>query len=266
MTTNPRSHIRVLPCLSVALFAVALLIVAQAASAQSGQAQPRWGRQGVPNQGACFYKDAEFRGQYFCVRQGQQLSTLPNKMSDEISSVRVFGNAEVTVFRDDSMRGRSARFISDVHDLKREGWGDQISSLDVVPARNYNDWNTSNASGNGRNNRGRARGQNRDQANNTWTSRQPSWGTNDARNFNDGACFYEDTNFRGQSFCVPRGATYSALPRGFNDRISSVRVFGNGEVVLFQNDNFRGRSEVVRGEVRDLRGNWQDNVSSLRVF
>ena len=49
-------------------------------------------------------------------------------------------------------------------------------------------------------------------------------------------------------------------------RISSVRVFGNGEVVLFQNDNFRGRSEVVRGDVRDLRGNWQDNVSSLRVF
>jgi len=260
MTTKVRTHnrIRVFPCLSVVLLAVAISTVAQSVSAQ-----PRWGRERVPNQGACFYEHAEFRGNYFCVRQGERLASLPNDLGDEVSSVRVLGNAEVTVFRDSNMRGRSARFISDVRDLKREGWGDQISSLDVVPTRNYSDWNDS---GNARNNRARARGQNRDQANNSWVNRQPSWGNNDARNFNDGACFYEDTGFRGQSFCVPRGATYSSLPRGFNDRISSVRVFGNGEVVLFQNDNFRGQSEVVRGDVRDLRGNWKDNVSSLRVF
>ena len=255
------------------LFSGALLILAlsaQTVSAQSQrQAQPRWGRDRVPNQGACFYKDAEFRGQYFCVNQGQQLSSLPNNMGDEISSVRVYGNAEVTVYRDASMRGRSARFISDVRDLKREGWGDQISSVDVVQPRNYSDWNTSgnNGNANARNNRGRARGQNRNQDDsNTWISRQPAWGNNEARNFNEGACFYEDIGFRGQSFCVPRGATYSALPRGFNDRISSVRVFGSGEVVLFQNDNIRGRSQVLRGDVRDLRGNWKDNVSSIRVF
>ena len=267
MTTNARSTIRVHSCSSVAravwtvaAFAVALLTVAQTASAQ----QPRWGRERVPNQGACFYEDAEFRGDYFCVRQGDRLTQIPNDLGDEISSVRVFGNAEVTVFRDSGLRGRSARFINDVRDLKREGWGDQISSLDVVSTRNYSDWN--NGNGNARNNRGRARGQNRDQGNNPWINRQPSWGSNDTRNFNDGACFYEDTGFRGQSFCVPRGATYASLPREFNDRISSVRVFGNGEVVLFQNDNFRGRSQVLRGDVRDLSGNWRDNVSSIRVF
>jgi hypothetical protein len=182
-------------------------------------------------------------------------------MGDEISSIRVYGNAEVTVFRDSGLRARSGRFIDNVVDLRRQGWNDQISSLDVVATRDYRDWDPRA----GRNDRGRARGRNEGGIGG-WMNRLPSWGRNNDRNFRDGACFYEDTGFRGQSFCVPRGATYAALPRGFNDRISSIRVFGGGEVVIFQNDNFRGRSQVVRGDVRDLRGNWKDDVSSIRVF
>ena len=53
--------------------------------------------------------------------------------------------------------------------------------------------------------------------------RAPVWGN--ARVPQEGACFYQDRDFRGQYFCVPRGGTYTSLPRGFNDRISSVRVF-----------------------------------------
>ena len=36
----------------------------------SASAQPRWGRERVPNQGACFYEDADFRGNYFFERPG----------------------------------------------------------------------------------------------------------------------------------------------------------------------------------------------------
>ena len=215
---------------------------------QTVSAQPRWGSERVPSQGACFYEDANFHGKYFCARPGERLSSLPAGMGDKISSVRIFGGTEVTVFKDANMRGRSARFIGDVRNLKGEGWNDQISSLDVTSGRDY--------SGYGGNGRGRGRG---------WGSNQtPVWGRNE-RMPSEGACFYEDANYRGQYFCVPRGATYTSLPRGFNDKISSVRVFG-AEVRIFQDRDFHGRSREIRGDVANLRGDWKDDVSSLRVF
>ena len=178
-------------------------------------------------------------------------------MGDKISSVRVLGSSEVTVFRDAGMRGRSGRFIDDVRNLKAEGWNDQISSLDVTSGRDYSGFG---GYGNGR---GRARGR-VDRGRGGWGDRTPVWGRNQAMP-REGACFYEDANFRGQYFCVPRGATFTALPRGFNDRISSVRVFG-AEVRIFQDRDFRGRSRQLRGDTPNLRGDWKDDVSSIRVF
>ena len=227
----------------------------------SVSAQPRWGRERVPNQGACFYEDVNFRGNDFCVRQGERFTSLPSGMGDKISSVRVFGSSEVTVFRDSDMRGRSARFIDDVRNLKGEGWNDQISSVDVTSGRDYSGFG---GYGGNAGNRGRARGRiNRDGGG--WgTDRTPVWGRNEQMP-REGACFYEDVNFRGQYFCVPRGATFTALPRGFNDKISSIRVFGS-EVRVFQDRNFRGRSRDIRGDTPNLRGDWKDDVSSIRVF
>ena len=113
MTTNLRTPIRVVSCSSVALWSVFSVALVMLLTAQAVSAQPRWGRERVPNQGACFYEHADYRGDYFCVRQGDRVTSLPRDLGDEISSVRVFGNAEVTVFRDQNLRGRSARFISD---------------------------------------------------------------------------------------------------------------------------------------------------------
>jgi hypothetical protein len=224
----------------------------------SVSAQPRWGRERVPNQGACFYEDVNFRGDYFCVRQGDRLPSLPSGMGDKISSVRVFGSSEVTVFRDSNMSGRSARFIDDVRNLKGEGWNDQISSVNVTSGRDYSGY------GGYGGNRGRG-GERGNRGGGGWGSdRLPAWGRGEAMP-REGACFYEDVNFRGQYFCVPRGATYTALPRGFNDKISSIRVFGS-EVRVFQDQNFRGRSREIRGDTPNLRGDWKDDVSSIRVF
>jgi hypothetical protein len=204
--------------------------------AELASAQPRWGRERLPQAGACFFEDTNFRGRHFCVRPGDRLRSLPAGMGDQISSLRVIGPAEVTVFRDSDMRGRSARFIGDVRNLKREGWNDQISSVEVTG---------------GRGGRWRA-------------DRSPVWGRNEPMP-REGACFYQDSNFRGQYFCAPRGAVFTALPRGFNDRISSIRLFGS-EVRIFQNRNFGGRSTEIRSDVANLRGSWQDDVSSIRVF
>jgi hypothetical protein len=230
---------------------ISLIGVFSLCMAASASAQPRWGRERQPQAGACFYEDRNFGGRYFCVRPGDRLGSLPNKMGDEISSVRVLGYSEVTVFRDSNLHGRSARFIGDVRDLKAEGWNDQISSVDVENGRDYSSYH-----GRDRARNGEARG---------WRSdRAPVWSRDQAVP-REGACFYEDTDFRGQYFCAPRGATYTSLPRGFNDRISSIRVLG-GEVRIFQNEHFRGRSNQVRSDVANLRGNWKDNVSSIRVF
>jgi len=105
--------------------------VAPAAFAQ------RWGHERVPRDGACFYRDADFRGEYFCLAAGRSVGELPREMNDAISSVRIFGRAEVVVFRDRRFTGRSARFEGDVHNLRRENWNDTVSSLEVRQVRSY---------------------------------------------------------------------------------------------------------------------------------
>jgi len=111
------------------LFAcVAALVAASPALAQ------RWGREGFPRDGVCFFKDVNFEGEYFCVRAGDNFGSMPSGMNDRISSIRIFGRAEVTVFKDVRFEGRSSRFDRDISDLRREGWNDLISSLRVRSA------------------------------------------------------------------------------------------------------------------------------------
>lgn len=224
--------------------------------ATAASAQPRWGRDRQPRNGACFFENRDFGGRYFCVSPGDRLGSIPQGMGDRISSVRLLGASEVTVFRDSDMRGRSARFISDVRDLRSDGWNDQISSIAVT---NYD-----NRYGNNGRGRGRTRGNDDYGDYNGWNpDRAPVWGR--AAIPREGACFYENAGFRGQYFCVPRGGSYTSLPGGFNDRISSVRVFGSS-VQIYRDRNYRGRSTEIRRDAGDLRGDWRDTVSSVRVF
>ena len=109
-----------------AVFAIAaLLAVPAAVSAQ------RWGRERFPQSGACFFRDAYFEGDYFCVGAGDEVPRLPDDLNDEISSIMVFGRAEVMVFKDSRFRGGSVRFNYSVEDLDDYDWNDRISSLQV---------------------------------------------------------------------------------------------------------------------------------------
>lgn len=100
-------------------------------SAEVVAAQPRWGRPHVPRAGACFYRDTNFHGDYFCARAGEEIAYMPPGMNDEISSIRTFGNTEVTIFQNTRFKGRSTRFRTDVRSLKNDGWNDRLSSLRV---------------------------------------------------------------------------------------------------------------------------------------
>lgn len=84
-----------------------------------------------PKDGACFYEDVEYSGRNFCARAGDNLRTIPSGLNDRISSIRVFGDAEVTVYRDSGYEGSSERFRDDVRNLRDDDWNDRISSLEV---------------------------------------------------------------------------------------------------------------------------------------
>jgi len=114
--------------------ALVLVTVALPASAQS------WGRSEYPRDGACFYRDYNFRGDYFCVRAGERMASLPPGFGDRIRSIRVFGDAAVRVFNDDGFRGVHTLFRGDearnLHDIRvpdnpSKNWSDRISSIAV---------------------------------------------------------------------------------------------------------------------------------------
>lgn len=62
----------------------------------------RFGRLPQPRAGACFYRDANFRGDYFCVRSDDAIDALPNDLNDQISSIRMLGG-EVEVTANDKL-------------------------------------------------------------------------------------------------------------------------------------------------------------------
>src|SRR5438046_206496 len=108
----------------VVLFAsVAVLASASPTPAQTSDRAPR--------EGACFYQDADYEGRSFCASAGEDYKTVPNGMNDRISSFKIFGGAQVTLYKDTKLRGDSERFTRNVRNLRDEDWNDKVSSLRV---------------------------------------------------------------------------------------------------------------------------------------
>lgn len=201
-----------------------------------GRAEKRWGSEDMPRAGVCLFENSNFRGQYFCVESDEDLARMPRDMRDRISSMRVLGNVGVIVFRDEKFKGPSGRFLTDVRDLRKQGWNDQISSIRVTETES------------------------------AWDGgRFPAWGR--ASVPREGACFYRDVGFKGDYFCVPRGGSYTEVPSDFNDRISSIRLIRASGVLVFGDRDFEGRVAPLTSNIADLRRSvWNDRISSFRVF
>jgi hypothetical protein len=107
------------------------LLASGAVLVSASTALAQFGDRSLPRDGACFYEDANYRGSYFCVDSGQELSSLPSGTNDRVSSIRIFGRAEVTVFEDPRFRGNSRQVESDIRDLRIEDFNDEISSIQV---------------------------------------------------------------------------------------------------------------------------------------
>jgi len=106
------------------------MVMAVLAAAAPADAQ-RWGRPRTPRAGACFYQNANYGGDYFCVEDGDEYDQMPEGLNDRISSIRIFGDASVVAYRDPNFRGRSTRFSDDADNLQLDEWNDTISSLQV---------------------------------------------------------------------------------------------------------------------------------------
>jgi len=102
----------------------------------SSSASAQYGRGAYPASGACFYQDINYGGRYFCTAVGDSNPRVPSNANDEISSIRLFGNAEVVVFRDGNMNGEARRFTNSVRDMRNSGFNDRLTSY-VVQPRGY---------------------------------------------------------------------------------------------------------------------------------
>ena len=89
-----------------------------------------------------------------------------------------------------------------------------------------------------------------------------------------GACFYNDINFGGDFFCLRRGQGYRNLPPGYNDRISSIRIFGGSQVIVYNDINFGGRRGATNRDIPNMKNwrtaddpsrTWNDRISSIQV-
>ena len=90
-----------------------------------------------PRSGACFFKNVNFTGEYFCSERGSNIRQVP--LDDEITSIQVFGRARVTIYKDPSFNGPQAttdRSIADLHQWRMPNnpnlnWDNRISSARI---------------------------------------------------------------------------------------------------------------------------------------
>ena len=124
-------------------FALSAVLLLSIMSLPAFAQQPyQWGRPRPPQTGACFYKDANFGGLYFCLKQGQNWDAMPPGFNDKISSIRLFHGAQVRIFADSNFRGANSRIPRDVMDLSHfrlrndpsRTWNDRVSSIAVYRA------------------------------------------------------------------------------------------------------------------------------------
>jgi len=216
----------------------------------------------------CFYTDNYFQGSEQCYRPGDEVNDIQTR---NFSSIRLYGNAAVTVYDGSNFRGNAMEITSEVRDLGqvslqsgglsglggRATWNDRIDSFRVTSSNFYNDSARDDRTNNGRFGTGRNNGR-----------------FGNGRNAGS-VCVYEGANYTGRMECFDSGVDVSDLGRssGWNDRISSIRLTGNARALAFVDIGYVGERLVINQDIPDLRslrlGNsnrsWDNQISSLEI-
>jgi hypothetical protein len=196
------------------------------------QGSDRGGRDEV-----CVYEHADYGGWEQCYGVGDDVRDLGNRRNS-ISSIRIRGRAEITLYQHPNFQGREVSLDSSVTDLRKiaKFWNDETDSLRV-----------SRSGFGGRPSRDERR--------------------------EDRVCVYEHVNYQGHSQCWDSGEEIADLRDiGWNDGISSIRTFGGTRVAFYEHAGFDGQRLIVDRDIPDLTqvrangsSNWNDRISSVRV-
>jgi hypothetical protein len=105
-----------------------------------------------------------------------------------------------------------------------------------------------------------------------------AWDRDDGRRGGPAVILYEHADFRGGAVVLRPGEAAENLARWdfddgrrSNDRVSSIRVVGGAEAMVFTDANFRGEALRVAEDIRDLGVSdrtgprFNDRISSVRV-
>ncbi len=84
----------------------------------------------VFNGRVCFFEDANYLGQSFCMPVGaQEADLVPSGWNDRISSILVLGEASVSLYQDINYRGRKITIKKSVANLAERNLNDAVSSF-----------------------------------------------------------------------------------------------------------------------------------------
>src|SRR5262245_1986438 len=199
----------------------------------------------------CIYKNENFHGHEQCYRPGEEVSDLKHA---EIRSIRVYGHARAMLYEDSDFRGHMMEFNSNIPDVERvpltgsKEFHDRIGSLRVTSDYAYNSGNV-----------------------------YPDYGRykpyRSSETIDEGVCVYDRPKFEGRMQCWASGTDISNLNfTDWRDKISSIRVFGHGRLVGYNDTDFRGERVVIDRDMPNLSdfpmrrsGNWNHEISSLQV-
>jgi hypothetical protein len=188
------------------------------------------------------YEDCSFHGYSSALSPGRYDVRAMGVHNDAISSLRIPSGYSVTVYRDAGFRGESQTYYANVYCVSGK-WNDEISSIVVrgpggyVPENNYN------------NNQG--------QANNVdFFQPAPSY---------NGVMVYMDSWYKGGHTAFYEG--YHDLRYGnFRGNISSISIQQGYRVIVYDGENYRGKSSVFTSSVPNLSSlGWNDRIRSLQV-
>jgi hypothetical protein len=184
----------------------------------------------------------------------------------------------VTIFEDADYKGRHERFVVGTYfpDLKKIGWNDKISSVQIEGDCQVILWEHSEAEKHGEfvvlpsSNPKLDSVKFNDRASSLKVEPKPAPPPPGVPHVPGSVTVYWDADFKGKSWTITEGTYIPDLkPHGWNDKISSFEIHGDSKIILWENSEKegRGRSIPFDRDVRDLRPfGWNDRASALQVL
>jgi hypothetical protein len=182
------------------------------------------------NQFAAFYTDCNYSGNSIRLLPGYYQGNKLGLFRYDISSVEVPSGLRVRVYLNENLSGASYT-LNDDNSCLNSTMNNRIGSF-IVEETGY-----------GNNN-------------------------NYPPNSNNAVIIYEDANYQGRSASLLPG-TYSTMAQAgfFDNALSSLTVPVGYRVVLFENENFGGKSyTITQSKPGFIISNWNDRTSSIIVY